>query len=263
MSKKKKKKQSPAANHSRPLLHELEPRVLLSADAQSALVDPDLGQAPGDPEPAAQLALFDSEAAATQDAVQVRHELVIIDPGAEDAEQLSHDLRNANSSSRQVDVIVRDAERDGIEQISEILTQYDNLDAFHIVSHGSNGSVQLGNTSLTGDNLDTHASELTSWSDALRLDADLLFYGCDLAGDASGKAFVESIATPPGAGRAARGDATAAAPPGGGASGGARCARSTPTRPTRRPRTTTATECRTSCTPGTRTPLSWRRSSRV
>ncbi len=38
-----------------------------------------------------------------------------------------------------------DASQDGLQQMADILTGYANLDAIHIISHGSPGSLQLGN----------------------------------------------------------------------------------------------------------------------
>jgi hypothetical protein len=142
------RKKPPPQDRRRPVLTDLEPRLLLSADPQAVLADPDLGQDRDGSEPAVQLALLDHDVAASQGAVQSRRELVIIDPGADDSEQLVADLRAASESDRLLDVVVLDRDRDGIAQISEILAGYDNLDALHIVSHGSNGEVQLGSTRL-------------------------------------------------------------------------------------------------------------------
>ena len=73
------------------------------------------------------------------------------------------------------------------EQISAILAESDSkYDAIHIISHGNEGEVILGNSSLTADNLNQYADELAGWADALGEDADLLFYGCDLAGNEAG-----------------------------------------------------------------------------
>ena len=202
---------SPPDDRRRARVTELEPRVLLSADAQSLLVDPDLGEDAGTLEPAAQLALLDHDAAASEDAVKARRELVIIDPGADDSQQLVDDLRESSNAGRHLDVIVLDVKRDGVEQISEILAEYENLDALHIVSHGSDGAVQLGSSWLVADSLEDHASAIAGWSDALTLDADLLFYGCDLAGSAGGAAFVDSIAELTGADIAASVDLTGSA----------------------------------------------------
>ena len=82
-----------------------------------------------------------------------------------------------------------------VSRITELLEGRDDLSALHIVSHGDSGRIQLGSSQLDAAALDAHASEIAGWSDALTLDADMLFYGCDLAADEHGKSFVESIAS--------------------------------------------------------------------
>ena len=106
--------------------------------------------------------------------------------------------------------------RDGVEQISAILAESKGeYDAIHIISHGQEGEVSLGNTSLSTDNLGRYANDLASWSDSLSADADILFYGCDLAGNAEGEQFIESISAMTGADVAASDDLTGAADLGG------------------------------------------------
>jgi len=88
------------------------------------------------------------------------------------------------------------------------LSQYDELDAVHIVSHGSDGAVKLGNTWLNADNVEAYAGQFVNWRDALATDADLLFYGCDLAAGEDGQFLVESLGALTGADVAASTDDT-------------------------------------------------------
>src|SRR4028118_1629723 len=80
-----------------------------------------------------------------------------------------------------VEAIVIDSHRDGVEQISEVLANRTNIDSIHLVSHGEPGSLQLGKTRLSGDNLETYSQQLQQWRRALTLDADILIYGCNVA----------------------------------------------------------------------------------
>lgn len=81
-------------------------------------------------------------------------------------------------------VFVLDDQTDSIEQISQMLSQFENLDSIHIISHGSQSSIQLGNTPLTQNSLTAYANDLEIWGDALADHGDLLFYGCNTgAGD--------------------------------------------------------------------------------
>ena len=67
------------------------------------------------------------------------------------------------------------------------------LDAIHIVSRETDGAVKLGNTWLTADNVDAYAGQFTNWGSSLTSDADLMFYGCDLAGSEGGQTLVQSL----------------------------------------------------------------------
>ena len=82
---------------------------------------------------------------------------------------------------------------DGVTQITETLSQHRDLRAIHLVSHGSGDGVELGGMSLNTHNLSSYASDIASWQAALTEDADILFYGCDLAKDAAGSEFLEMI----------------------------------------------------------------------
>ena len=119
----------------------------------------------------------------------LRYELVFVDAGVEAHDQLLAELRGQGESHRHLQVYVLDAQRDGIEQISEVLAGYRELDAVHLVAHGTAGATQLGNTTLRVDTLSRYAHALASWQDALARKADLLFYSCQLAGSEPGQGF--------------------------------------------------------------------------
>lgn len=124
---------------------------------------------------------------------EVRRELVAIDTSAEGYQQLVDDLLANEDESRQFDVFLLNADRDGIEQISEILVGFDDVETLHIVSHGTDGAVKLGNSWLSMDNVGGYAGQLVGWRDALAADADLLVYGCDLASNEDGQTLIESL----------------------------------------------------------------------
>ena len=142
-------------------------------------------------------------------------ELILIDAGVQDSEQIVASILESKSESA-LEIRFLDRESDGVQQISDILSSanYD-YDAIHIISHGDEGQVNLGNTALTSENLSSYADEIAGWSDALTENADLLFYGCDLAGNAEGEQFIESISAMTGADVAASDDLTGAAELGG------------------------------------------------
>jgi hypothetical protein len=69
----------------------------------------------------------------------------------------------------------------------------------HIISHGADGVVHLGATTLDWKTLQARGSELAGWSASLTADADLLIYGCDVAESAAGRAMLEGMSALTGA----------------------------------------------------------------
>ena len=113
-------------------------------------------------------------------------------------------------------MLVLDQNRDGLEQITQALAaRSGSVGALHIVSHGSSGSLALGATTLNAASLESHQAQLRAWADALTADADILFYGCNLAADEAGIGFVEELSRLTGADVAASTDLTGAADLGG------------------------------------------------
>src|SRR3990172_470031 len=93
-----------------------------------------------------------------------------------------------------VEVILLDAERDGVLQIAEALEGRSGVDAIHVLSHGAGGTLFLGSSVLTADNLDDHSSSLATIGQALRETGDLLLYGCNVAEAEAGQSFIEALA---------------------------------------------------------------------
>jgi Tol biopolymer transport system component len=104
-------------------------------------------------------------------------------------------------------VVILQPNTDGVAQISNAL-QSGNYKSVHIVSHGSEGSLQLGASQLNLDNLAAYQQELQQWSKGLTDDADILLYGCNVASGETGKAFLQQLAQITGVDIAASDDLT-------------------------------------------------------
>ncbi|MBC7818685.1 MAG: DUF4347 domain-containing protein, partial [Planctomycetaceae bacterium] len=87
--------------------------------------------------------------------------------------------------------------------------RYD-VDAVHVLSHGTDGALKLGGTWLHQGNLGGYAGQIAQWQDALSNGADLLVYGCDLAATAKGQFLIEALQSLTGADVAASNDETGA-----------------------------------------------------
>ncbi len=151
-----KSKKIPAALKQAFRVEELEPRVLFSADLVPGLGEVEYEELLTGP---VTESLLSSEGAAGADAdtvvvtAETRRELVFIDARVSDQQALVADLLANSGEDRSIEVVVLDSEKDGIEQIGEALGSYQGLDAVHIVSHGSDTGVQLGDTWFSQDSL--------------------------------------------------------------------------------------------------------------
>ncbi len=92
------------------------------------------------------------------------------------------------------DVFMLRADQDGVEQIVQDLAGLKDIEAIHIVSHGSVAKLILGNTEL---NLDTmqgkYKDDLTFIAKALTVNADILIYGCNFGDGNDGYAAMEKL----------------------------------------------------------------------
>ncbi|MBF0626037.1 MAG: tandem-95 repeat protein [Magnetococcales bacterium] len=104
---------------------------------------------------------------------------------------------------------------EAIGQITATLAGFQNLQAVHIIAHGSPGTLDLGGSPLSLDSLPRHAEALACWSTALADQADLLLYGCEVGAGLEGQALLERLADLTGADVAASVDLTGAAAGGG------------------------------------------------
>jgi hypothetical protein len=137
--------------------------------------------------------------------------LVFVDSAVEGHPSLIQDLVRTSETPANVQVVILDGSRDGVAQISEVLSQFTGVSAVHVLSHGSSGSLQLGNSRLTGDNLDDYAAQLSAWGASLVEGGDILLYGCNVAEGTLGIEFVTDLASATQADVAASSNLTGAA----------------------------------------------------
>ncbi len=93
------------------------------------------------------------------------------------------------------EVIILEANRNGVEQITELLKQK-SYSTVHIISHGSPGCLYLGNSQLNLDNLNTYKNHLKTWfspSPLVSQSPSLLIYGCNVAAGDAGAEFIAKL----------------------------------------------------------------------
>ena len=97
------------------------------------------------------------------------NEIVFIDSSVPDAADfLSH-------VSATAEVYFIDTSADGVDQIVDILRDRTDIDALHIVSHGDQGSLELGSSVLNQNTMESeYANGLAAIGDALSDHGDIL-----------------------------------------------------------------------------------------
>ncbi|QEY71290.1 DUF4347 domain-containing protein [Pseudomonas denitrificans (nom. rej.)] len=195
-----------------PLALSLEARMMF--DGAVAATVADTAASPGADHPAAQdktptdSSSHDTLAAAPTASSDQRHEVVFVDSKVANYQQLVASLKPGT------EVVVLDGNKDGLQQIAQYLNGRTGIDAIHILSHGEEGEVHLGNTVLSADNLASKASQLSAIGDSLDADGDILLYGCDVA-KGSGEVLLQQLSALTRADVAASTDRTGAAALGG------------------------------------------------
>jgi hypothetical protein len=111
--------------------------------------------------------------------------LVIVDANIKGLENL------ITSFPFPVRVLRLDPLKEGLSQVVEALANATDIPAIHILSHGSEGTVQLGSTILNTANLSIFSSELSAIGRSLSIDGDIFLYGCNIA--ANDNSFIKSL----------------------------------------------------------------------
>ncbi|WNZ24967.1 DUF4347 domain-containing protein [Leptolyngbya sp. NK1-12] len=127
-------------------------------------------------------------------------EIAFVDAGIADSASLIAQFQAST------EVHLLDSSQAAIDQITQILSTRSNISAVHLVSHGSNGALQLGGDTIS--DLSEYIAELKLWSNSLTADADILLYGCNVAADGTGQALVNQLSQLTGADVAASDDLT-------------------------------------------------------
>lgn len=130
------------------------------------------------------------------------HEIIFIDGSVEGLQAYIQNRPGA-------EIIILEANQDGIKQIAAALNGRAGINAVHILSHGSQANLYLGTAALNvGSMTTTYTADLATIKAALAPNADLLIYGCDFAKGEEGKAAAAMLAELTGADVAASDDLT-------------------------------------------------------
>ncbi|MBD9357825.1 cadherin-like domain-containing protein [Methylomonas albis] len=180
--------------HSKPILEELEARQLFSGGVEGLLteqlVEANAVYVNADATPPAEIQQPATQTSASE---TTRNEIVFVDTRVDNYQSLLNDIKSSDVSDRNLEIITLDSSSDGIQQISQILAERDNLDAVHIISHGSDGSLDLGNSQLNFDTLIQNQTDISAWGNAFKDSGDIMLYGCNVAETQFGQSFVDYL----------------------------------------------------------------------
>ena len=135
-------------------------------------------------------------------------QIIFVDSSVQNYQSL---IQNIDSTQ----IFILNENLSGIEQITNALANQKDIEAVHILSHGSESSLKLGSDVLNGNDIENFNTQLKQWGNALTENGDILLYGCDAAAGETGKNFVKRLSELTGADVAASNDLTGNAAKGG------------------------------------------------
>ena len=92
-------------------------------------------------------------------------------------------------------VIPIDGNGDVVAQITKALGTLTKIDVLRVISHGSDGKLWFGKQSFDATTLHAHSPQVAAWKKSLSADAQILLYGCSVAGTNQGKLLINRLAS--------------------------------------------------------------------
>ncbi|MEZ6095183.1 MAG: tandem-95 repeat protein [Pirellulaceae bacterium] len=116
--------------------------------------------------------------------------VVLIDQHLDNLNQLVESLQDSLGYDTQI-VYLPD-EVDSIDALSDLLDQFGNIDELHVVSHGFDGGLQIGNLVVDVEALgDVNVS--SKLQEAFSADSEIYLWGCSIAESQAGRDFVSTL----------------------------------------------------------------------
>ncbi|MEG4988131.1 DUF4347 domain-containing protein, partial [Microcoleus sp. BR0-C5] len=113
-------------------------------------------------------------------------QIIFVDSSVQDYQSLIQGIDPAQ-------IVILNENSSAIDQITNALADQKDIEAVHIVSHGSEGSLKLGADILNDNNLENFSAQIKQWGSALTANGDILLYGCDVAAGEVGATFVKRL----------------------------------------------------------------------
>ncbi|MEG4413849.1 DUF4347 domain-containing protein, partial [Microcoleus sp. C2C3] len=114
-------------------------------------------------------------------------EIVILDPTIPDSHHIASGIKPGTAT------YILESQPDAVEQIATILAQHTDIEALHIISHGSSGNLYLGTTELNSSNIENYTQQLQQWRHSFTSNASIILYGCNSAAGDRGHRFLTQL----------------------------------------------------------------------
>jgi hypothetical protein len=115
------------------------------------------------------------------------HEVLFIDPGVSDIGTLLAGVRP------EVEAIVLRSTSPAARQMAQVLAGRRDLDAVHLIAHGSPGRVELSGGAWSRGSLASQAGDLAGIGEALGADGELRLWSCETGFGEAGDSFVAEL----------------------------------------------------------------------
>ncbi|MCQ4162595.1 Ig-like domain-containing protein, partial [Roseomonas sp. GC11] len=123
---------------------------------------------------------------------------------------MANGLALAQQLAPGADVLLLDPSQDGIAQVQAALAMGQPVATLHILTHGRDGAVSLGDTLLDATTAAARAGDLAAWKAGLAEGADLLVWSCEAAEGSTGTQLIATLRATTGADIAASTNMTGA-----------------------------------------------------
>jgi hypothetical protein len=114
-------------------------------------------------------------------------EIVILDPTVPDSNHIASGIKPGTAT------YILESQPDAIEQITTLLARHTSIEALHIITHGSAGSLYLGTKELNSSNIQNYSQQLQQWRNSFSANASIILYGCSVAAGETGHQFLTQL----------------------------------------------------------------------
>ncbi|MFT9296017.1 MAG: DUF4347 domain-containing protein [Acetobacter orientalis] len=130
----------------------------------------------------------DTTATVTDSTKNTAHSIAFIDTSVSNWQVL------ANSLEPNTEIVKIAPGTDALAQMTKVIAQENNIETISIISYGQQGSLSIG-SGLDVSSLTKDSASVSSWSEHMAKDGQILLWGCDAGAGASGTQLVDTLHT--------------------------------------------------------------------